>query len=68
MDLDYDDVKWFALEMNWGHSIVFEAAPKYYISGEGYSISSKEFLPTVVDIMVIWIKFAHSHPFSFTDS
>ena len=23
---------------------------------EGYSISSKEFLPTVVDIMVIWIK------------
>ena len=32
---------------------------------EGYSISSKGFLPTVVDIMVIWIKFTHSHPFYF---
>ena len=30
---------------------------------DGYSISSKGFLPTVVDIMVIWIKFTHSHPF-----
>ena len=30
---------------------------------ESYSISSKGFLPTVVDVMVIWIKFAHSHPF-----
>ena len=30
---------------------------------EGYSISSKGFLPTSVDLMVIWIKFAHSHPF-----
>ena len=29
----------------------------------GYSISSKGFLPTVVDITVIWIKFAHSCPF-----
>ena len=30
---------------------------------EGCSISSTGFLPTVVDIMVIWIKFAHSGPF-----
>ena len=30
---------------------------------EGYSISSKGFLPTVVDILVIQIKFAHSHSF-----
>ena len=30
---------------------------------EGYSISSKGFLPTVVDIMVIWIKFTHSGQF-----
>ena len=30
---------------------------------EGYSISSKEFLPTVIDIVVIWIKFSHSSPF-----
>jgi len=40
------------------HSVVFEIAPKNCISDsfvdyEGYSISSKEFLPTVVDIMVI---------------
>ena len=26
---------------------------------EGYSISSKRFLPTIVDIMVIWVKFTH---------
>ena len=36
------------------HSLV------YY---DGYSISSKEFLPTVVDIVVIWMKFPHSCPF-----
>ena len=30
---------------------------------EGYSISSKGFLPTVIDIMVIWVKFTHSSPF-----
>ena len=30
---------------------------------EGYSISSKGFLPIVVDIMVIWVKFIHSSPF-----
>ena len=40
------------------HSVIFEIAHKYYVSGsfvncEGYSISSKGFLPTVVEIMVI---------------
>ena len=30
---------------------------------DGYSIYSKVFLPTVVDIMVIWVKFTHSSPF-----
>ena len=30
---------------------------------EGYSISSKGFLPTVVDITVIWVKFAHFSSF-----
>ena len=54
-DLDYCDIAWFALEMYQDHSVVFEIAPKYCISDsfvnyEGYSISSKEFLPTVVDI------------------
>ena len=40
------------------HSVVFETATKYcildsFVDYDGYSISSKEFLPTVVDIMVI---------------
>ena len=30
-----------------------------YIDYEGYSIPSKGFLPTEVDIIVIWIKFTH---------
>ena len=34
----------------------------------GYCISSKGFLPTVVDIMVIWVKFTHSSPSQFADS
>ena len=43
---------------NRDHSVVFETATKYWISDsfvdhDGYSISSKGFLPTVVDIMVI---------------
>ena len=58
IDLDYCDIEWFALETNQDHSVVFEMAPKYCISDslidcEGYSFSFKEFLPTVVDIMVI---------------
>ena len=58
IDLDYHDIEWFALELNRDHSVVFEIASKYYILDsfvdyEGYSISSKGFLPTVVDIMVI---------------
>ena len=40
------------------HSVVFEIASKYcfkdsFVDYDGYSISSKGFLPTVVDIMVI---------------
>ena len=47
-----------ALEMNRDSSVIFEIASKYCISDsfvdyDGYSISSKRFLPTVVDIMVI---------------
>ena len=30
---------------------------------EGYSFSSKGFLPSGIDIMMICIKFTHSHPF-----
>ena len=31
IDLDYRDIKWFALEMNGDHSVVFEIASKYCI-------------------------------------
>ena len=52
------DIEWFALEMNRDHSAIFEIVPKYclldsFVDYEGYSISSKGFLLTVVDIMVI---------------
>ena len=59
IDLDYCDIEWFALETNREHSVIFEIASKYYILNsfidgyDGYSISSKGFLPTVVDITVI---------------
>ncbi|MDK7229740.1 hypothetical protein QP444_10745, partial [Winkia sp. UMB1185] len=56
--LHYRDIEWFALETTQDHSVVFEIAPKYcildsLIDYDGYSISSKGFLPTVIDIMVI---------------
>ena len=58
--------------MNRDHSVIFEILSKYCIwtlvDYDGYFISSKGFLPTVVDIMVTWIKLTHSHPFQFTDS
>ena len=51
-------MEWFALETNRDHSVTFEIAAKYCISDsfvdyEGYSVSPKGFLPTVVDTMVI---------------
>ena len=39
-----------------------------FVDHDGYFISSKGFLPAVVDIMVIWVKFTYSSPFQFTDS
>ena len=58
IDLDYCDIEWFALEMNRDHTAIFETASKNCISDsfvdyDGSSISSKGFLPTVVDIMAI---------------
>ena len=58
IDLDYCDIEWFASEMKRDHSVIFEIASKYCISDSfvdyyGYSISSKGFLPKIVDIMVI---------------
>ena len=58
VDLDYCDIEWFASEVNRDHSVIFETVSKYCISDsfvdyDGFSISSKEFLPTIVDIIVI---------------
>ena len=57
-DLNYFDAEWFALKINRDLSVIFEIAPKYCISDsfvdfEDYSISSKGFLPMVINIMVI---------------
>ena len=67
MDLRYCVIDWFALETNRNDSFIFEIVPKYSVSDslvyyEGYSISSKGFLP------FIWIKFVHSSPLYFTNS
>ena len=56
--MDYCDTEWFALKTDRDHSVIFEIASKYglldsFVDHNGYSISSKGFLPTVVDIMVI---------------
>ena len=56
IDLDHGDIERFALETD--HSVIFEIVPKYCISDpfvdyDGYSISSKGFLLTVLDIMII---------------
>ena len=69
IDLDYCDIEWLDLETNWGQPVVSVIVPKYYIldsfvDSEGYSISSKGFLPTIVGIMVNWIKFARPILFS----
>ena len=65
--LDYSDTEWFALETNRDHSVIFEIAFKYcilvsFVEYDGYSISSPEFRPTVIDLMVILVKFTHSSP------
>ena len=56
IDLDYCDIEWFVLEIIRDHFVIFETAFKYRISGsffeyDGYAISSKGFLPAVVDVM-----------------
>ena len=58
-------VEWFALEQA-KIILIFETVPKYcilalFVDYEGYSIPSKEFFPTVIDIMVILFKFTYSH-------
>ena len=58
IDSDYCDIELFALEMNRDHSVIFKIASKHcipdsFVNYDGYSISSKGFLPRVVDLMVI---------------
>ena len=58
IDFSYSDIEWLALEMNRDHSVIFEIASKYcildpFVDYEGYFISFKGFLSTVVDAMVI---------------
>ena len=58
VNLDYCDIEWFALETNRGHSVVFDrmhpsTSFQTLVDYHGYSISSKGFLLTVVNIMVI---------------
>ena len=58
IDLDNCDIEWFALETNRDHSVVLEIASKYcildsFVDHDGYSISSKGFLPAVIDIVVL---------------
>ena len=52
IDLDSCVIEWFALETNRDHSVIFEIISKYcildsFVDYDGYSISSKGFLPTV---------------------
>ena len=59
---------WMFCLGNRDHSLIFDTASKYCISDsfvdyDGYSISSKRLLPTVTDIMVIWVKSTHFSPF-----
>ena len=57
IDWDYCDIEWFALETNRDHSVFLRLHPstafQTLVDYDGYSISSKGFLPTVVDKMVI---------------
>ena len=55
--------------MNRDHSVIFDIASKYcildsFVDYDGFPISSKEFLPTVVDIMVICVKFTDFNSFN----
>ena len=56
------------LGTNRDHSVLFEIASEYcildsFIDYDGYSISSRGILATIVDVMVLGVKFDHSSPF-----
>ena len=57
IDLDYDDIEWFALEMNRDHSVLYKIASKYSILDSLLTMMAtlfllKDFCP-VIDITVI---------------
>ena len=52
--------------MNQDHSLLFKIVSKYcildsFVDYESYPISSKGFLPTIIDTLVIWIKSILAH-------
>ena len=57
IDLDYCDIEWFTWNRTEIILLVLRLHPsialKTLVDYDGYSISSKGFLPTVVDIMII---------------
>ena len=67
IELDYFDIELFTLEMHRDHSVIFEIASKYCILDSLLTMLTTPFilgiLPTIVDIMVIWVKFTHPSPF-----
>ena len=64
IDLDYCYTEWFAFGTKRSFYHFWECISDSFVDYAGYSISSKGFLPTVVDIKIIWIKFSHSKDFS----
>ena len=57
IDLDYCDVEWFVLEKKQDLSVIFEIVPMYcildfFVDYEGYSISSKGFLPMLLLLLL----------------
>ena len=50
-------------ELKWTGMGKFNSGDHYIYYYDGYSISSKGFLPAVVNITIISVKFTHSSPF-----
>ena len=55
------------LGLLWYWMVCLDIVHKYcildsFVDHDGYSVSSKGFLPTVIDIMIIRVKFTHSSP------
>ena len=54
---------WDRKESDTTEQLHFHCILNSFIDYEGFPISSKQFLPTVIDLIVLRIKFAHSSPF-----